>query len=62
MFARQASHRSSEHLFDYTAKLLASSGLGDYPEAVSWLERADSIPLASEEYREGIKVLSKVSR
>lgn len=30
-------------------------GLRNYPEAVSWLQRADSIPLASEEYREGIK-------
>jgi len=30
-------------------------GLSNYPEAVSWLQRADAIPLASEEYREGIK-------
>jgi len=30
-------------------------GLGDYNQAVIWLDRADSIPLASEDVREGIK-------
>jgi len=35
-------------------------GLGDYNQAVIWLDKADSIPLASQEVREGIK--DKVSQ
>jgi len=35
-------------------------GLGDYNQAVIWLDRADSIPLASQDVREGIK--DKVSQ
>lgn len=30
-------------------------GLGDYNQAMIWLDKADSIPLASEDVREGIK-------
>ena len=37
-----------------------SSGDGDYTQAVIWLDRADSIPLASADVREGIKVTSVV--
>ena len=33
-----------------------TSGQGDYTSAVDWLERADTIPLAPSDYREGIKV------
>ena len=32
------------------------SGEGDYTQAVIWLDKADSIPLASADVREGIKV------
>ena len=31
-------------------------GEGDYTQAVIWLDKADSIPLASADVREGIKV------
>ena len=31
-------------------------GEGDYNQAVIWLDKADSIPLASADVREGIKV------
>ena len=31
-------------------------GEGDYSQAVLWLDKADSIPLASADVREGIKV------
>ena len=31
-------------------------GEGNYNEAVIWLDKADSIPLASADVREGIKV------
>lgn len=37
-----------------------TSGDGDYTQAVIWLDRADSIPLASADVREGIKVTSVV--
>ncbi|XP_023341286.1 regulator of microtubule dynamics protein 2 [Eurytemora carolleeae] len=30
-------------------------GLREYSEAISWLDKADSIPLAPSHYREGIK-------
>ena len=33
-----------------------TSGEGNYNEAVIWLDKADSIPLASADVREGIKV------
>ena len=32
------------------------SGEGSYNEAVIWLDKADSIPLASADVREGVKV------
>ena len=31
-------------------------GLGDYPTAVAWLDRADAIPMAMPDVREGVKV------
>lgn len=36
--------------------IFSTSGLGDYNQAVIWLDKADSIPLASQDVREGIKV------
>jgi hypothetical protein len=36
--------------------LLLVSGKGDYVSAMTWLDRADSIPLGSEDVRDGIKV------
>ena len=37
--------------------------MGDYAQAVTWLDKADSIPLASPDVREGMKVSStSVSR
>ena len=35
---------------------VSGTGQGDYAAAVDWLERADTIPLAPSDYREGIKV------
>merc|ERR1712202_45594 len=34
-------------------------GLGDYNQAVIWLDKADSIPLASQDVREGIKIYNE---
>ena len=31
-------------------------GLGDYATAVAWLDRADAIPMAMPDVREGVKV------
>ena len=36
--------------------ILLFIGEGDYTQAVIWLDKADSIPLASADVREGIKV------
>ena len=33
-----------------------SKGLGDYATAVAWLDRADAIPMAMPDVREGVKV------
>ena len=51
-------HRSVDHRVKRQEGVNKSTfkGLGDYATTVAWLDRADAIPMAMPDVREGVKV------
>ena len=55
--SRQVLHRSVDHRVKRRGVNKSTfKGLGDYATAVAWLDRADAIPMAMPDVREGVKV------
>ena len=49
-------HRSVVWVKRHSINKFHFKGLGDYATAVAWLDRADAIPMAMPDVREGVKV------
>ena len=55
--SRQVLHRSVDQVKNnQVSTKLIFKGLGDFATAVAWLDRADAIPMAMPDVREGVKV------
>ena len=48
-------HRSVVWVKRHSINKFHFKGLGDYATAVAWLDRADAIPMAMPDVREGVK-------